>query len=50
MEYGLRLLTTDVHTLLEDLQDDVRRAADLVAVQFFRHTDDYAVFHSLERV
>jgi uncharacterized alpha-E superfamily protein len=44
------LLTTDVHTLLEDLPEDVRRAADLVAVQFFRHTDDYAVFHSLERV
>jgi uncharacterized alpha-E superfamily protein len=44
------LLTTDVHAFLDEVQDDVRRAADLVAIQFFRHTDEFAVFHSLERV
>jgi uncharacterized alpha-E superfamily protein len=44
------LLTTDMHPFLEAVQEDIRRAAELVAAQFFRHTDDFAVFHSLGRV
>jgi hypothetical protein len=32
------------------VQDDVRRAAELVAVQFFRHTEEFAIFHSLDPV
>jgi hypothetical protein len=35
---------------LDGVQDDVRHAADLVAVQFFRHNDEFSVFHSLAPV
>jgi uncharacterized alpha-E superfamily protein len=44
------LLAGDIHAFLDEVHDDVRRAADLVAVQFFRHAEEFAVFHSLERV
>lgn len=44
------LLAGDIHGFLDDVQDDVRRAAELVAVQFFRHAQELAVFHSLERI
>jgi uncharacterized alpha-E superfamily protein len=46
----VELLASDLHAFLDDVQDDIRRASDLVAVQFFRHADDFAVFHSLERI
>jgi uncharacterized alpha-E superfamily protein len=44
------LLAGDTHGFLDEVQNDVRRAAELVAVQFFRHTDEFAVFHSLDPV
>jgi uncharacterized alpha-E superfamily protein len=44
------LLAGDIHAFLDEVQDDVRRAADLVAIQFFRHAEDFAVFHSLDRI
>lgn len=44
------LLSGDVHGFLDAVSFDVRRAAELVAVQFFRHTDEFSVFHSLEPV
>src|SRR5437879_577153 len=44
------LLADDIHAFLDEVQNDIRRAADLVALQFFRHTDEFAVFHSLDRV
>ena len=46
----MELLAGDVHSFLDEVQADIRRAAELVAVQFFRHADDFAVFHSLDRV
>jgi hypothetical protein len=44
------LLAGDIREFLDSVHDDVRHAADLVGVQFFRHAADFAVFHSLERV
>lgn len=44
------LLAGDIHAFLDEVQYDIRQAAELVAVQFFRHAEDFAVFHSLERV
>jgi uncharacterized alpha-E superfamily protein len=43
------LLTGDIHAFLDDVQVDVRRSAELLAVQFFRHAEEFSVFHSLER-
>jgi uncharacterized alpha-E superfamily protein len=42
------LLAGDIHAFLDEVVTDIRRAAELVAVQYFRHTDEFAVFHSLE--
>jgi uncharacterized alpha-E superfamily protein len=44
------LLAGDIHAFLDEVQNDVRRAAELVAVQFFRHAEEFAVFHSLESI
>jgi uncharacterized alpha-E superfamily protein len=46
----IELLAGDIHVFLDAVQEDIRRAAELVAVQFFRHAEDFAVFHSLEGV
>jgi uncharacterized alpha-E superfamily protein len=42
------LLAGDLDTFLSEVQTDIRQAADLVAIQYFRHNDEFAVFHSLE--
>jgi uncharacterized alpha-E superfamily protein len=44
------LIASDLHGFLDEVQADIRRAADLVAIQYFRHNDEFAVFHSLERL
>lgn len=44
------LLAGDTHAYLDAVLSDTRRAAELVAVQFFRHSDEFSVFHSLEAV
>ena len=41
------LLSGDVHAFLDEVQHDVRQAGELVAIQFFRHTEEFSVFHSL---
>ena len=44
------LLAGDIHAYLGEVRADIRRAAELVAIQYFRHSDEFAVFHSLERL
>jgi uncharacterized alpha-E superfamily protein len=44
------LLAGDIHTFLDEVESDVRWAAELVAVQFFRQTEEFSVFHSLEAI
>lgn len=42
------LLGSGIHAYLDDVQQDVRRASELVATQFFRPAEEFAVFHSLQ--
>ncbi|MGE3619909.1 MAG: alpha-E domain-containing protein [Acidimicrobiia bacterium] len=43
----VELVAGDLGAYLAAVQADVRRAADLVGVRYFRHTEEFSVFHSL---
>lgn len=44
------LLVSDLHAFLHRVQTELRGVGDLVAVQFFRHTEELSVMHAIDGV